>query len=90
MIPEHELVEQIEHVPGGWPLERAFELLRSLGRADPALVLRRMCEAGLVALVDGSGAAGEPWRAQELLRGSSFGDTRVTATEEGSRAVHER
>ena len=43
-----------------------------------------------VALVDASGSTLEPWRAEELLRDGSVGATRVTATDAGSRAVHER
>lgn len=88
MIIEHEVIEQTEDNPNGRALPWVCDLIRSLGRPDPLIVVQAMVRAGYLTLADSNGAL-PAWRCAELFRlGSASEAIRVHATSLGSRWVH--
>ena len=91
MIVEHEVIEQIEENADGQPISWVCNLIRSLGRDDPLVVLQGMLRAGHLTLVrPGEGTCSE-WECSELFRAMKEPlDIYVLATECGSTWVHGR
>lgn len=88
MVPEHELIEQIEDEQAGRPLSWACTLLRSLGRQEPLQLIDGMIRGGYLRIVRSDGAEMPAWAWSEVLRsGVIADDVRVVATNAGCRWV---
>ena len=89
MISEHELIEQIEDAQLGRPLPWVCDLLRSLGRQDPLVIIDGMLRGGYLRLLSSEGTNLPQWKWERLLRsGVDSEDVRVVATDAGSEWVN--
>jgi hypothetical protein len=89
LIIEIEIIEQIEDEAFGRSVDWVCDLIRSLGRDDPFVVLQGMWRSGYIDLADGDGESEPQWKSEELLRNQVPTDRiRVFATQKGLDWVH--
>ncbi len=91
MIVEHELIEQIECDEQGWAMDRVIDLLHSLGKPKPGVVLGAMLRAGYITMLDADGQVLPGWRCDEVLRiGTPSPDIKIASTPAGGEWVYGR
>ena len=89
VIPEHEVIEQIEDEPSGRALQWVLDFLASLERPDPWLTVERMWEAGSISLHESSGGSIPRHRCESVFRArETRDDVRVRVTNTGSYRIH--